>query len=306
MKTLLTIVLAALLTTAVSASGGGSTKPLAGSYPIVLSHGILGFDDTQGLMNGLVKYWGGMDDYLREQGAAVLTPGKTAMQGLPYRAQEQKEQILVWMAANNYSKVHIIGHSQGGLDSRYMISNLGISNKISTLTTLNSVHRGSPVADFVLDVLPDWIEPFVGSILNEFGKLIYGGGEQDVIAMGVSLSTDTLAVFNQTTPNVSNVKYFSYGSKINVLPTIIQHPIMFVLYPITWAGGVFNGQGGDNDGVVPYSSQKWGTWKGGPSIPITTNGVDHLQATNFEWTGQLWYDVEGYYLKMAQNAKANQ
>jgi len=28
---------------------GSSSKPLTGSYPIVLAHGILGFDDTQGL-----------------------------------------------------------------------------------------------------------------------------------------------------------------------------------------------------------------------------------------------------------------
>jgi hypothetical protein len=35
---------------------------------------------------------------------------------------------------------------------------------------------------------------------------------------------------------------------------------MGITYPITWTGGVFNGQGGDNDGVVPLSSQKWGTW----------------------------------------------
>jgi len=41
---------------------------------VVLVHGILGFDDTTGLANGLVKYWGGLDTYLRGQGAKVATP----------------------------------------------------------------------------------------------------------------------------------------------------------------------------------------------------------------------------------------
>jgi triacylglycerol lipase len=77
-------------------------------------------------------------------------------------------------------------------------------------------------------------------------------------------------------------------------------------YPITWTGGVFNGQGGDNDGVVPYSSQQWGTWKGGPSYGILTTGVDHIEAINFAYTGQTWYNVQSYYLTMASNAKANQ
>jgi triacylglycerol lipase len=295
---------ASLLTTSVAASGS-STKPLQGSYPIVLSHGILGFDDTNGLLNGLVKYWGGMDDYLRSQGASVLTPGTTAMQSVEYRANQQRTLVLNWMAANNYSKVHVIGHSQGGLVSRYMVANLGMAGKTSTLTTLNSVHRGTPTADIGLAVIPSWLQPLVGTVVNTFSKLIYGGGEQDVIKMAQSLTTTTLATFNQTTPNAAGVKYFSYGSKITI-PDLIQHPLMGITYPITWTGGLFNGQGADNDGVVPITSQEWGTWKGGPSYGLLTTGVDHLQATNFEWTGQTWYDVEGYFLSMATNAKSNQ
>ena len=285
--------------------GGSSSKPLDGVHPIVLSHGILGFDDTQGMVNGLVKYWGGMDDYLRSEGAAVLTPGKTAMQGLHYRAVEQRNQILYWMAANGYSKVHIIGHSQGGLDSRYMITNLGMASKVTSLTTLNAVHRGTPVADIGLAVIPDWLEPSVAIVLNAFGKLVYGGGEQDIIAMAQSLTTSSMAAFNASVPNASSVKYFSYGSYMT-LADPIQHPIMFLTYPVCWTGGLFNGQGAKNDGVVPYSSQKWGTWKGGPSYAFYVSGVDHLEATNLAQTGQLWYDVEGYFLKMAKNAKANQ
>ena len=84
----------ALPVAGLNASGSGeSSQPLAGSYPIVLSHGILGFDDTAGLAGGFVKYWGGMDDYLRAQGVPVLTPGKTAMQSLDVRAGEQRDSL---------------------------------------------------------------------------------------------------------------------------------------------------------------------------------------------------------------------
>ena len=41
------------------------------SLSLLLTHGILGFADTQGLFGGLIKYWGGMDEHLRSQGAAV-------------------------------------------------------------------------------------------------------------------------------------------------------------------------------------------------------------------------------------------
>ena len=284
---------------------GSSSKPLTGSYPIVLAHGILGFDDTQGLAGGLLKYWGGMDSYLRDQGVPVLTPGMTAMNDNVTRGNQLKTQIQYWMAANGYSKVHLIGHSQGGLTSRYMVTNLGMASKVSTLTSLNSVHRGTPVADIGLAVIPSWLQPTVAVVLNAFGSLVYGKSQQDIIAMAKSLTTGGMAAFNTATPNVSGIKYYSYGSKMTIADPI-QHPVMFLTYPICWTGGVFNGQGGENDGVVPLSSQKWGTYNGGPSYGILVTGVDHLEATNLGNWGQKFYDVEGYFLKMASSAKANQ
>jgi triacylglycerol lipase len=288
------------------ASGGGS-KPLDGSHPIILIHGILGFDDSNPPAS-ILTYWGGMDDYLRSEGAKVLTPGSTAMASIPNRASYTATQIVNFMNSVGANKVHLLGHSQGGLVSRYLANTSltpSLNGKISTVTTLNAVHRGSPVADIGLGVIPDWLEPFVGAVVNWFGGLIYSDNQQDILAMANSLTGKTLQSFNQYVTNNSSVKYFSYGSKMTMID-IIQHPLMSVTYPICWTGGLVNGQGATNDGVVPITSQQWGTWKGEPSYGFLVTGVDHLQATNFEWGGQLWYDVKAYFLTMAKNAKANQ
>lgn len=288
---------------ALLAGGSGSSKkPLEGSYPIVLSHGILGFDDSQGLLGGAVKYWGGMDDYLRDQGAKVLTPGKTALEDVPVRAAQERDKIRYWMAANGFQKVNIIAHSQGAIDNRYMIANLGMRDKVAVLTTLNGVNHGTPIADIGTGLIPSWLEPFADSLVNFLGDLIYGDGQQDVMASLESLTIDSAGLWQAVAPAVSGVDYFSYGSAMS-LPDPVQHPIMFIPHPITWAGGLAYGVGGANDGVVPLSSQKFGTWKGGPATRWYTTGVDHVQAINFEWTGELWYDVEAYYLKMAKNAR---
>ena len=186
-----------------------------------------------------------------------------------------------------------------------MISNLGMASKISTYTSLNAVQRGTPLADIGLAVIPDWLKPSVAIVVNTFASLIYRSGNQDVLTMAASLSTSYMNNFNANTPNHPSVKYFSYGSKITI-PDLIQHPLMGIPSPICWAGGVFNGQGGENDGVVPFSSQRWGTWRGEPSYPITTTGIDHLQATNSANSGQFWYDVKGYFLRMALNARNSQ
>ena len=160
------------------------------------------------------------------------------------------------------------------------------------------------MADVVLAVIPSWAQPFVGVVVDTLAKLLYRDGRpQDVIAMGQSLSVSYVNSFNTTTPNVSGMKYYSYGSKM-AFADPIQHPLMALTYPVTWAGGIYYGLGSSNDGVVPLESQKWGTWKGEPSSFWYATGLDHLQATNFEWSGEYYFDVNNHYLNIAKNAKA--
>ncbi|TGK17670.1 lipase family alpha/beta hydrolase [Leptospira kmetyi] len=300
---ILSVSLVFLLTSALSASGGGSSsKPLSGSYPIVLAHGLFGWGNN----STVIDYWGGNAAYLTGQGAVVLTPSVTALNSSASRAAQLKTAILTAMAANNYTgKVHVIGHSQGGLDARYMVSNLSMSSKVATVTTLNTPHYGSPIANIVLTVIPSWALPYVSTIIEAIAGVVYGDSSQNATAALKLLTTDGAKTFNASVPNVSGVKYFSYGSTITVAD-LIQHPAMGLLQPICAIGAPFYGMSVANDGVVPDSSQRWGTWKGGPSIPLLTTGIDHLEATNALYLGQLWYDTNAYFLKMASNAKSNQ
>lgn len=278
------------------------TKPLTGMC-ITLVHGILGFDDTTGMAAGLVKYWGGLDGYLRNQGAKVSTPGSSAANSLAVRSSQIKSYLDTWMPANGCTKVHLVGHSQGGLVVRYIVANLGYASKVASVSTVNSLHKGAPMANIVLAAIPSWLQPFANSALSLPARLVYRDGRpQDAIAMGQSLTTTYVASFNNSTPNVSGMKYFSYGSSM-AWADIIQHPIMALTHPITWAGGLYYSLGGENDGVVPLTSQKWGTWKGTPSSKWYATGIDHLQATNFEWSGQNYFDVQGWYMNIAKTGR---
>ena len=270
---------------------------------VVLVHGILGFDDTKGLAGGLVKYWGGVDTYLRNQGAKVATPGSSAANSLTTRASQVKTYLNTWMPANGCSKVHLVGHSQGGLVSRYLVTNLGYASKVSSVTTVDSLHKGAPMADIVLGAIPSWLQPFANSALSLLARLVYRDGRpQDVIAMGQSLTVSYSKALDAATPMASGVKYYSYGNSM-AFADPIQHPIMALTYPITWAGGLWYGMGSSNDGVVPLNSQKYGTYKGKASSKWYATGIDHLQATNFEYSGQGYFDVFGWYLGIVKNAR---
>ena len=280
-----------------------AVPPLQGMYPIVLSHGLFGWgSDSTGIID-IIGYWGGMDSYLRSQGAIVYAPTKSPTASNQTRAGELKTKTALWMAANGYTKVHFIGHSQGGLDTRYTIANLGMASKTSTFTSLAGVHGGSPVADVVAG-LPTSIKNALATIVNAFVPLVYGKTSANALAALSSLTKSGVAAFNAATPNASGVKYYSYSGHMYLLDPI-QHPLMALTWPICSAVGLLNGYGADCDGLVPVSSAHWGTWKGEPSVGWFITGVDHLQISNTLYSGQTWFDVSGFFLGVAKNAKAN-
>ncbi|MBI3395131.1 MAG: lipase [Spirochaetia bacterium] len=277
---------------------------LTGSYPIVLSHGLFGWgSDSTGVID-ILGYWGGMDSYLRSQGVAVYAPTKSPTASNQTRASDLQKKVLLWMAANNYTKVHYIGHSQGGLDTRYAITNLGLASKTSTFSSLSGVHGGSPVAD-VIAGLPTSVQGALALIMNAFVPIVYGKTSSNVLAALGSLTKTGVAAFNAATPNASGVKYYSYGAHITI-PDLIQHPLMGIVQPVCSITGAVTGYGGSCDGLVPVSSAHWGTWMGEPSYGWLTTGIDHLEISNTLYSGQTWFDAPGFFLKVALNAKNHQ
>ena len=67
-------------------------------------------------------------------------------------------------------KVNIIAHSKGGLDSKYMIENLGMEDSVASLTTLCTPHKGSPIATNILK-LPKFLTKFIAFWINFWYKL---------------------------------------------------------------------------------------------------------------------------------------
>lgn len=83
-------------------------------YPIVLVHGLLGFDSILG-----VDYWYKIPDALRKAGATVLIAQVSAVNGNDVRGEQLLQQLKAWQAAKGYAKFNLVGHSQGGPTVRY-------------------------------------------------------------------------------------------------------------------------------------------------------------------------------------------
>lgn len=113
--------------------------------PIVLAHGLFGFNQIGLGRLTLATYFRGIPEWLRAAGNRVLVPKVPPIAGIEARARRLGEQIL---AAFPDEPVHVIGHSMGGLDARMLVSDPAWSRRLLSLTTIGTPHLGSSIADF--------------------------------------------------------------------------------------------------------------------------------------------------------------
>lgn len=117
----------------------------AAETPIVLVHGII---DNHAIFTV-------MEYALRRRGFQTLSTYDYGLltDNIPRAAARLGEAIEELSAATGYERVHVIGHSLGGLIARYYVQRLGGDGLVHTLVTLGTPHQGTQLA-WVAPLLP--------------------------------------------------------------------------------------------------------------------------------------------------------
>ncbi|NMM37595.1 MAG: triacylglycerol lipase [Glaciimonas sp.] len=193
-------------------------------YPIVLVHGLFGFDNI-----GPVEYWYRIPSALRSDGAKVYSTSVSAANSTEVRGEQLLTQVKQILAATGAAKVNLIGHSHGGPTARYVASVR--PDLVASVTSVGGVNKGSEVADVLLGVAPVGSLPnsVLVSVTNGLGTLIsFLSGSptlpQNAKAAVISLSTAGSLKFNAAYPEgiptsacgegayqVRGVSYFSWS-----------------------------------------------------------------------------------------------
>lgn len=97
---------------------------------------------------------------------------------------------------------------QGGLDCRYLTTHLAqdLPFDVLSVTTIATPHRGSAFADYFLGALGASRLP---SVLSLIDMLPNGGGSGQAFE---ALTLENMKKFNEETPDVDGVEYFSWGA----------------------------------------------------------------------------------------------
>ncbi len=171
------------------ADTSGKTK-----HPIVLVHGLSGFDSA------LADYFYGVNNALSSVGALdVYTPQLTGYESSEVRGEQLLSYLEELSAVTGAEKFNLIGHSQGGLDARYVASVR--PNLIASVTSVGSPHFGSETADVIKDSPLESVTLGIGNAVGAF-LAAFTNDDQQSNAMGSleALNSVDAAVFNSKYP----------------------------------------------------------------------------------------------------------
>ncbi|MCK7550408.1 MULTISPECIES: esterase/lipase family protein [Marinobacter] len=258
-------------------------------HPIVLVHGVTGFNT----IGGLINYFHTVPWNLERSGARVYSASVSFVNSSEQRGQ----QLANYINGLGVSKVNIMAHSQGAPTSRVTASL--IPHKVASITSINGVNKGSRVADVARGILPpgSYVEGGVSAIANALGDLVNALSDadnpQDGVAALETLTTrgttqlndalgwkgvnrDACAGTNEDVwINGNKIKFFSWtGTAVWTNWTDITDPFLGVT---TLAFG-----NEANDGLVGECSTKMGNVIG------THYEMNHVDAINHLFGARSW------------------
>ncbi len=249
-------------------------------YPIIMVHGFSGFKNI-----GPIEYFYNVPDTLTSLGYDVHIAKLDPYNSIEVRGGQLANFVDEVLLKTDAYKVNIIAHSQGGLDSRYVISALMKAEKIASLITVATPHYGTPLADFILADPTGAGKAAFDAILVVMGAALDSESKANAMASLHSLSVAYITgEFNKKYQDDPGVKYFSYAGKTC---RVWENCGDTVDVEISLTYELLRSQVGDNDGIVPTASAMWGNFLGvlpadhfdevGQVAGVTNENFNHIE-----------------------------
>lgn len=239
-------------------------------HPIVLVPGIFAFDSIAG-----IDYWYQIPSAIESRGGQVFVPKINAFESSSERGEEliaQLEEIKA-SSGGRINKFNLMGHSQGGMTSRYVMSVR--PDLIASVTTMATPHTGSPVADIATTLAPEGTgqASLFASVGNAIGNLVNllsnnNASESDLYSMLSEFNEAGSDDFNSRYPlglptqscgagassvsvNGHNIKLFSWGGVSPVTNVLDPSDLLFATTSLAFTGTA-------NDGVTGKCANHFG------------------------------------------------
>lgn len=302
MHKLLKTTLAIALAGAAATASASYTKT---KHPILLVHGVAGFDTVGGLIN----YFHTIPWNLERDGAKVYTTSVSFVNS----SEERGRQLATFINTLPAGKYNLFAHSQGAPTSRVAASI--VPHRIASITSINGVNKGSKVADVIRGVIPpgSYVEGGANAIANAVGSIVNlltgSNNPQNGVAALETLTTAGTTALNNALGWKGVSRNYCDGAAENV--SINGHTIKF----FSWTGkraftnildlsdgflvttsAAFGSEA--SDGLVATCATKMGT------VISTNYEMNHIDAVNHLFgVRSIWLDPVSLYRSQANRLK---
>lgn len=264
------------------------TKQGPSRYPIILLHGLFGGDKL-----GPFEYFYKVEAALNDLGYEVYFPALSPISDLDTRVEELMDFVDQVLLASGAEKVNLISYSSGGIDARYLISHYAYGDRVASLTTIGTPHRGTPAIKIGISLMKN-PNSLVARALNGLLSWIFYTESRLFDSLSY-LSQEYMSEFNSIYLDDERVFYQSYAGitdPLGVSTGDIMNPILLPFYE-----ALQRQSAGENDGVVSVDSAKWGWFRG-------TLRADHLKLIgHFPGTASRFFNHLDLYRSISQDLK---
>ncbi len=234
-------------------------------HPIFLCHGF-------GAFGSFVKPSPLHDPcmLMREHGIVAFAPNIVPYASIETRASNWVSLINQVCEQYNIEKLNVVAHSMGGLDMRHALAHSNCSDKIASLTTVATPHRGTYLADFILKT-PDKITEKLGEVVNWLGNNVYPAEKSDALNSVEQLTRKyAQETFNPSTPT-PDIPIFSYSAAVGKGTVRSLNPVFL------FQNNQIYEKEGINDSFVSVESATWGEHLG--TIPLSHVNQINIQVS---------------------------
>ena len=246
-------------------------QPAKECAPIVLMHGLGGFRELSIGGIKLFDYFNGVELMLNRMGYAAFAPQVPFFAKPQDRASAWFHEIEKIRRDTGAEKVHLVGHSQGGLDARVLIApnapaqdtplgplmGLGYGPHVASVITFGTPHLGSVFVDVFNEGTPE-----NGELIDAFTNLIsviasvFSGDPQDAKGVIQAIGRNyMLDYFNPIIEDDPSVPCYTVGGDPETVNRV--SPLFIALYEYLLDTPADEG-GGPNDGLVALQSALFG------------------------------------------------
>ena len=215
-------------------------------YPVVLLHG---FGALANLMQGGVLHREAM--HLRGRGIWAYAPHANPYDTIQARCETWAGHLSRAMEETGADRLNVIGFSSGGLDARWLAREMGWADHFASVVTVSTPHRGTALAEFVLD-RPERLRSWTVGVMDFLGRAAYElvpPASERALRELTRESVRARFPEGETIPGAWCASYVGRAGKGTDVP---MTPTLALPNRIIYAAE------GVNDGIVPTDGGWWG------------------------------------------------